>query len=99
MVQRGGAAWEGEVEVVAGRDLGLEEGRLAICRLGRGLGGYTAIDEELADGGAIAIAHRYAQGFRGFPDDGGPTQSMHTGTLHKHPQCLPSTSWQLWKIS
>lgn len=50
---------EDGVEVLAGLDLGREEAPSAICRLGRGLGGFSA----LAEAGAEDSVEAFADGF------------------------------------
>jgi len=67
--------------VAAGLDRGLEEVRLAICRLGRDQDGCLALAEDLeedsADGcGLTRITLGFALGFRGFQDGGGHIRNM-----------------------
>ena len=60
-----------------GLDRGLEEVRLAICRLGRDLDGCLALAEDSADGcGATPITLGFALDFRGFQDGGGHIPNM-----------------------
>jgi hypothetical protein len=67
----------GEVEVVAGLDLGQGEARLVICRHGRDLGGCSALVEVSADGGWVThLIHGSVQDFRGFQDGGGSIHNM-----------------------
>ena len=61
---------------MAGLDLGLEEVRLAICRLGRGLDGCLASAGVLEEDGGGVLIPLYVQGFHGFRDGGGPIHSM-----------------------
>ena len=67
--------------MAAGLDRGLEEVRLATCRLGRDLDGFLALAEDLdagsADGyGVTRIILGFAPGFRGFQDGGGHIHNM-----------------------
>jgi len=71
----------GEVEAEDGLDRGLEEVRLAICRLGRDQDGCLALaedlDEDSADGcGLTRITLGFAVDFRGFQDGGGHIRNM-----------------------
>ena len=72
--------WHGVGEVEA-EDRGLEEVRLAICRLGRDQDGCLALAEGLeevsGDGfGVTRIILGFALGFRGFQDGGGHIRNM-----------------------